>query len=186
MRNKLGDEERMGGLSMEQDAELKQIKFEYSESLTEINLLLQKYKKLEEIHIKSLAESDHLKDAYEILQNKQNQMLKENNRLLEELNSSYDQINKLNSTLMQKEEQINKNKYSYPPQIDSRPNSREHSQSVFYAPKVSNYIPKLNHNHTRKEYQQSHVSPIWGPSLSNTNQNRSEYTYYSYQTKKLQ
>lgn len=37
--------------------------------------------------------------------------MQENNRTLQELNSAYDQINKLNATLMSKQEQLNKQKY---------------------------------------------------------------------------
>lgn len=64
--------------------------------------MLQKYKKLEEVHRETIANIDNLKEEKEILNKKYVEIYKEKNKIFDELNSAYDQINKLNLVLMSK------------------------------------------------------------------------------------
>lgn len=55
----LQSKDRRGNSTIEK--QLRDVKVEYSESLKEVNLILQKYKKLEEIHREALNNIDQLK-----------------------------------------------------------------------------------------------------------------------------
>lgn len=56
----LQSKDRRGNSTIEK--QLRDVKVEYSESLKEVNLILQKYKKLEEIHREALNNIDQLKE----------------------------------------------------------------------------------------------------------------------------
>ena len=103
------------------EKELRTIKIEYSESLKETNMLLQKYKKLEEVHQEAISEIEYIRADHDKLNKKYLEIYREKNKLCDELNSSYDQINKLNMVLMSKEEQISRNKAMHCPHFESKP-----------------------------------------------------------------
>ena len=52
------------------EKELRSLKIEYSESLKETNMLLQKYKKLEEVHQEAMAEIDYIRGEHDKLNKK--------------------------------------------------------------------------------------------------------------------
>lgn len=51
-----------------------------------------------------------MRQKYDILNVKYNEIIGERNKTIDEVNSAYDQINKLNLVLMNKEEQLNKSR----------------------------------------------------------------------------
>lgn len=84
-------------------------------------MLLQKQKKLEEIHQEVLGDMECLKSDNEALNKKYLEIYREKNKLFDELNCAYDQINKLNMVLMSKEEQISRSKTIHCPHFEQKP-----------------------------------------------------------------
>ena len=65
---------------------------------------------------------NYIKAEHDMLNKKYIEIYREKNKLCDELNSSYDQINKLNLVLMSKEEQISRSKTVHCPQFETKPN----------------------------------------------------------------
>lgn len=102
------------------EKQLRDLKVQYSDSLKEVNLVLQKYKKLEDLHRETLVAMDNLKEEKDLLNKKYVEIHREKNKIFDELNSAYDQINKLNIVLMSKEEQLSRSKVVNCPHYESK------------------------------------------------------------------